>query len=47
MMVQSGEAGSMINTDMREAIESYAAKYPAHSTINKINRQRASYRIID
>jgi len=36
MMVQSGEAGSMINTDMREAIESYAAKFPAHSTINKI-----------
>jgi DNA polymerase-3 subunit delta' len=36
MMVQSGEADSMINTDMREAIESYAAKYPAHSTINKI-----------
>ena len=36
MMVQSGEAGFMINTDMREAIESYAAKYPAHSTINKI-----------
>jgi DNA polymerase-3 subunit delta' len=36
MMVQSGEASSMINTDMREAIESYAAKYPAHSTINKI-----------
>ena len=36
MMVQSGEAGSMINTDMREAIEGYAAKFPAHSTINKI-----------
>jgi DNA polymerase-3 subunit delta' len=36
MMVQSGEAGSMINTDMREAIKSYAAKYPAHSTVNKI-----------
>ena len=36
MMVQSGEAGSMINTDMREAIESYAAKFPPHSTINKI-----------
>jgi len=36
MMVQSGEADSMINTDMREAIESYAAKFPAHSTINKI-----------
>jgi len=37
MMVQSGEADSMINTDMREAIESYATKYPAHSTINKIS----------
>ena len=36
MMVQSGEAGFMINTDMREAIESYSVKYPAHSTINKI-----------
>ena len=36
MMVQSGEADSMINTDMREAIESYAGKFPAHSTINKI-----------
>jgi DNA polymerase-3 subunit delta' len=36
MMVQSGEADSMINTDMREAIESYAAKFPPHSTINKI-----------
>jgi DNA polymerase-3 subunit delta' len=36
MMVQSGEADSMINTDIREAIESYAAKFPAHSTINKI-----------
>ena len=36
MMVQSGNTESMINTDMREAIESYAAKSPAHSTINKI-----------
>jgi DNA polymerase-3 subunit delta' len=36
MMLQSGEADSMINTDMRDAIESYAAKFPSHSTINKI-----------
>jgi DNA polymerase-3 subunit delta' len=36
MMVQSGEADSMINTDMREAIESYAVKFPPHSTISKI-----------
>ena len=36
MMVQSGNTESMINTEMREAIESYAAKSPAHSTINKI-----------
>ena len=37
MMVQSGNKDSMINTDMREQIESYAAKSPSHSTINKIN----------
>ena len=37
MMVQSGNTDSMINTDMREAILAYAAKHPAHSTINKIN----------
>ena len=37
MMVQSGNTDSMINTDMREQIESYAAKSPSHSTINKIN----------
>ena len=37
MMVQSGNTESMINTDMREHIESYAAKHPAHSTISKIN----------
>jgi DNA polymerase-3 subunit delta' len=36
MMVQSGNAESMINTDIREVIESYAAKHPAHSTITKI-----------
>jgi DNA polymerase-3 subunit delta' len=37
MMVQSGNTESMINTDMREAIESYAAAHPEHSTILKIN----------
>jgi len=37
MMVQSGNSDSMINTDMREQIESYAANSPSHSTINKIN----------
>jgi DNA polymerase-3 subunit delta' len=37
MMVQSGNTESMINTDMRAEIESYAAKSPSHSTINKIN----------
>ena len=37
MMVQSGNTESMINTDMREQIESYASKSPSHSTINKIN----------
>jgi len=36
MMVQSGNTESMINTDIREVIESYAAKHPAHSTITKI-----------
>jgi DNA polymerase-3 subunit delta' len=37
MMVQSGNMGSVINTDMREQIQSYAANSPSHSTINKIN----------
>jgi DNA polymerase-3 subunit delta' len=37
MMVQSGNTDSMINTDLREQIESYAANSPPHSTINKIN----------
>jgi DNA polymerase-3 subunit delta' len=36
MMVQSGNTDSMINTGMRELIESYAANSPSHSTINKI-----------
>jgi DNA polymerase-3 subunit delta' len=37
MMVQSGNSESMINSDMREQIESYAANSASHSTINKIN----------
>ena len=37
MMVQSGNTESMINTDMRELIESYAASHPEHSIILKIN----------
>jgi DNA polymerase-3 subunit delta' len=36
MMVQSGNTESMINTDMREQIESYASCHPEHSTIFKI-----------
>jgi DNA polymerase-3 subunit delta' len=36
MMVQSGNTESMINTDMREEIESYAASHPENSTILKI-----------
>jgi DNA polymerase-3 subunit delta' len=37
MMVQSGNTKSMINTDMREEIESYATSHLEHSTILKIN----------
>ena len=37
MMVQSGNTDSVINTDLREQIQSYAANSPTHSTINKIN----------
>ena len=37
MMVQSGNSDSMINTDMRQQVESHAAISPPHSTINKIN----------
>jgi DNA polymerase-3 subunit delta' len=37
MMVQSGNTDSMINPDMWEQIESYAANSPSHSIINKIN----------
>jgi DNA polymerase-3 subunit delta' len=37
MMMQSGNSDSIINTDMREEVENYAATHPAHSTILKIN----------
>jgi DNA polymerase-3 subunit delta' len=37
MVVQSGNTESMINTDMREEIESYASSHLKHSTILKIN----------
>ena len=37
MMVQSGNTDSMINTDMREQVQSYAANSSSHSTVNKIN----------
>jgi DNA polymerase-3 subunit delta' len=36
MMVQSGNTESMINTDMLEEIEAYAASHLEHSTILKI-----------
>ena len=37
MMIQSGDTESMINTDMRDEIESYGSSHPEHSTILKIN----------
>jgi DNA polymerase-3 subunit delta' len=37
MMVQLGNAESMINTDMRGKIESYGESHPEHLTILKIN----------
>ncbi len=37
MMVQSSTTESMINTDMRDEIERYAASHPDHSIILKIN----------
>ena len=37
MMVQSGKIESLINTDMREEIKSYASSHPEYSTILKIN----------
>jgi DNA polymerase-3 subunit delta' len=36
MMVQSGSSDAIINTDMIDAINAYAAKHPSHSTINKM-----------
>jgi DNA polymerase-3 subunit delta' len=36
MMVQAGDKESMINSDMRAEIESYASNFPAHSTTPKI-----------
>jgi DNA polymerase-3 subunit delta' len=37
MMFQSGNTEAMINSDMREQIESYAANSPSHSIVIKIN----------
>ena len=37
MMVQSGSSDAIINTDMLDAINAYAAKHPSHSTINKMS----------
>ena len=37
MMVQSGNSDSIINTDMREQIETYAVKSSSHSIIYKLN----------
>jgi DNA polymerase-3 subunit delta' len=36
MMVQSGSGEAIINTDMADAINTYAAKHPKHTTIKKI-----------
>ncbi len=37
MMVQSGSSDAIINTDMVDAINAYAAKHPHHSTVSKIS----------
>jgi DNA polymerase-3 subunit delta' len=37
MMVQSGSSEAIINTDMVDAINTYAAKHPKHTTINKMS----------
>jgi DNA polymerase-3 subunit delta' len=37
MMAQSGVTESMINSDMRSEIESYATSFPAHTTVQKIS----------
>ena len=36
MMVQAGSPDEIINTDMVDAINDYAAKHPKHTTINKM-----------
>ena len=36
MMVQSGSSEALINTDLSDEINAYAAKHPAHTTITKI-----------
>lgn len=37
MMVQAGSSEAIINTDMADAINTYAAKHPQHSTVSKIS----------
>ena len=37
MMAQAGVAESMINSDMRYEIESYATRFPAHTTAQKMS----------
>ena len=37
MMVQSGNKGAMINSDMRTDIESYASSFPAHTAVQKMS----------
>jgi DNA polymerase-3 subunit delta' len=37
MMVQAGSSDAIINTDMVDAINAYAAKHPHHSTVSKIS----------
>jgi DNA polymerase-3 subunit delta' len=37
MMVQSGSVDAIINTDMADAINAYAAKHPKHTTIEKMS----------
>ena len=37
MMVQSGSADAIINTDMVDVIHTYAAKHPKHTTVDKMS----------
>ena len=37
VMVQAGNKGPMINSDMRIEIESYASSFPAHTAVRKIS----------